>query len=320
MKTNSLVLFALLFTIAGVILFSWFASRDFQRFNENQYWINRTNQVLRQLDNIQTLVITEESGVRGYTISANPIFLWDLPDAHKNILATVDKTTALLTDNPAQQVRLQQLRKHILDKVSFQQQVIAFKKAFPDSSESLHSSLTGKKLMDQVAAQLMEMKTIENKLLQDRITNNKLAAQQSLQNTLAGAFFATLFIVFLLWRLNKDSILRQKAEVALQKSEARYNQFVENAGVVTYTADQSGRFTFISNQVEALTGYLAEELLGRHFTVLIPADWTKPVAEKYYFQFSNLVRETTLVFPIIHKHKGIRWVEQDAFLVLKTWY
>ncbi|NML20115.1 PAS domain S-box protein [Pseudoflavitalea sp. G-6-1-2] len=315
MKTYRPILFVLLFAVAGVVLFLVTSWKDSQRFKQTQYWINHTNEVIRQLDLIFNTVLAEESAVRGYTISGNNIFIWDIPANNRKILGTIDHTSDLVQNNPEQSLRLHRIRTLVQEKMSHHNTLIVLKTNNPDSARSLVSSLHGKKITDNLTAVLSEMKIVENKLLQDRINHNKEIAEKSFSNSLIGALLIMLFIGILSYRLIRDIKLRLIAETQLKESETRYRQFVENAGVITYTTDQSGNFTFISNQVETLTGYTADYLTGKHFTTLIPPDWTPIVAEKYYNQFKNRIRQTSLVFPIIHKNSDMRWVEQDAILL-----
>ncbi|WEK37057.1 MAG: PAS domain S-box protein [Candidatus Pseudobacter hemicellulosilyticus] len=317
MKTHRPILYVLLFAIAGVTLFIWSSWRDNKRFKETQGWINHTNHVIRQLDYVRALITAEESGIRGYTLTNNPSFLWDLPEANKNVIATVDNLNELVSNNPKQKVRAQELKKHILRKTDFHRKLIELDKKSSDSSVILISSLTGKKIMDQINSVISEMRSVESSLLQERIRHNEMVTRESFNTTLILALGVTLFVAIVLIRLNRDISLRQKAESDLQKSEARYRQFVENAGVVTFMTDQSGKFTFISNQVEGLTGFSPEELLGKHFTCLITADYVQVVQQHYYNQFFNRTRQTSLVFSINHKDTSIRWVEQDAVLLTK---
>lgn len=317
MKSYRPILYVLLFAVAGAILFLFTSWKDSQRFKQTQHWINHTNEVIRQLDIIYNTVLAEESSVRGYTISGNDIFIWDIPASNRKILATLQHTNGLLTDNPAQAARFKKVHALVNDKLRNHGHLIHLKEENPDSAKSLVSSLAGKKITDQLNAVITEMKMVEQKLLHDRISHNKQAAENSFNNSLIVTLLVLLFISIICLRLFKDIKLRRKAEARLIESEIRYRQFVENAGVINYTADQSGHFTFISKQVETLTGYSPEELIGKHFTTLIPQDWVPIVSEKYYNQFVNRIRETSLVFPIIHKNGEKKWVEQDAILLEK---
>ncbi|QEC41564.1 PAS domain S-box protein [Pseudobacter ginsenosidimutans] len=318
MKTYRPILFVLLFAVVGVVLFLFTSWKDSQRVKQTQNWINHTNEVIRQLDIIYNTILSEESSVRGYTISGNDIFIWDIPNNNKKVLATLQHTHGLLKDNSQQAARLKKVQSLVEQKLGHHTNLIQIKTTNPDSANALVSSLTGKKITDQLNAAITEMKMVEHKLLQDRIGHSKEVAESSFNRSLIGSLIITIFIWGICLKLIRDIKLRKKTENQLIESETRYRQFVENAGVINYTADQSGHFTFISSQVEALTGFTPEELLGKHFTTLIPQDWVPIVSEKYYNQFTNHIRETTLVFPIIHKSSEMKWVEQDAILLEKN--
>jgi PAS domain S-box-containing protein len=57
----------------------------------------------------------------------------------------------------------------------------------------------------------------------------------------------------------------------LRRSEERYRYLLENSPDLVWSADEEGRFTFLSETVERLTGWKPHELLGRHFAVLVHA-------------------------------------------------
>ena len=52
-------------------------------------------------------------------------------------------------------------------------------------------------------------------------------------------------------------------------SEDRYRYLVQNSPDIIYTLDEEGNFTFISDAVEHLTGFKAEQLIGKHCTTII---------------------------------------------------
>ena len=53
------------------------------------------------------------------------------------------------------------------------------------------------------------------------------------------------------------------ANVALQASEEKYRLLVENSKDITWTVDLQGQWTFISSNMEKVTGYRADELIGK---------------------------------------------------------
>lgn len=55
----------------------------------------------------------------------------------------------------------------------------------------------------------------------------------------------------------------------LDKSEKWHRYLVDNSPDVIYTLDSEGRFTYINQRVKSLLGYGKEDLLNRHYTLLI---------------------------------------------------
>jgi PAS domain S-box-containing protein len=317
MKTYKPILFVLLFAIAGVTLFIWSSWLDKKRAEESQHWVSHTNSVLKELDCIRILALYRESSVRGYMATGNPVFLDSLATQSKAIKTNIEEATRLLIDNSHQLDRLRQVTKLMEEKSALQEQAIEVRRTNSPELPKLLSGLKGKTLMDEASAILAAMNVEENRLLQERTAQYHETGRKSFKTSVIGALAVLIFTAILLLRLNKDILLRRKAEEEVQKSEAKYRQFVENAGVINYTADANGNFTFISKQVESLIGFSPEELMGKHFSVLVQPAWLVTVADKYKEQFTSRQRESTLLFPISHKNGETLWVQQDAILLEK---
>ena len=66
-----------------------------------------------------------------------------------------------------------------------------------------------------------------------------------------------------------DNIVqRERAEKALQESEARLHSIVKSIPDIIYSLDPEGRITFVSEAVKRY-GYAPDELIGTHFFELI---------------------------------------------------
>jgi PAS domain S-box-containing protein len=74
-------------------------------------------------------------------------------------------------------------------------------------------------------------------------------------------------------KVTRDLTERRRQEETLRQSEDRFRVLVE--GVRDYamcTLDPDGRVTSWNNGAERITGYRAQEVLGRHFSVFYPPD------------------------------------------------
>jgi len=57
-----------------------------------------------------------------------------------------------------------------------------------------------------------------------------------------------------------------------------YRSLIEDIHDVLFTVDAKGVFTFFNRRVEDLTGFRPEELVGRHFTILVAPEAMEPTA------------------------------------------
>lgn len=108
---------------------------------------------------------------------------------------------------------------------------------------------------------------------------------------------------------------RLQAESALREREQRYQQLVEHASDTVYTISSDGHFTYISPSVQRLTGYAEAELIGKHFSYLIPDQWKGLVTRFYRKQLEDDEAESTLDFPMMTRDGQQKWVEQSIALI-----
>ena len=75
----------------------------------------------------------------------------------------------------------------------------------------------------------------------------------------------------------RDMSERDRLERELQASEERYRFLVENSPDIVFSIDADGLFTYVSETIEQITGWLPAQATGRHFGFLI-AEHSQPTA------------------------------------------
>lgn len=61
----------------------------------------------------------------------------------------------------------------------------------------------------------------------------------------------------------------QRIARRLEKSERTYRYLVDSSPDIIYTLDQKGYFTFINDRVQQVLGFTRDELLGKHYSMLV---------------------------------------------------
>jgi PAS domain S-box-containing protein len=102
--------------------------------------------------------------------------------------------------------------------------------------------------------------------------------------------------------LKGERLLRRTTQVALRRSEAKFKELLDTSPDLIYILDRHGRFRYISPSVGDLLGISENELIGHHFSALLPSDHL-PHAQ-YHFRERRTRKRATRSYEIrlIHKH------------------
>ena len=112
----------------------------------------------------------------------------------------------------------------------------------------------------------------------------------------------------------RDITERRRAAAALQASEARYRQLVENINEAIIVA-QDGLLKFVNRVAIEMTGYSEPELISRPFPELIHPDDREMVVDHYRRRLAGEETQPRYAFRVLSRDGGSRWVEIWAVLI-----
>ncbi len=99
---------------------------------------------------------------------------------------------------------------------------------------------------------------------------------------------------------------------ALEESELRYRQIVENATDIIYKIDSKGLYSYTNQTAISRLGYSKEEMLGRHYLDLVHPDWKEEVATFYKACRDKNQIYSYKEFPILTKSGELIWLAQNV--------
>ncbi|MEC5413474.1 CHASE3 domain-containing protein, partial [Aurantimonas sp. C2-4-R8] len=138
------------------------------RIEDSIKWNNHTYKVLGEIKKIESSIVNQETGLRGYLVSAKENFLEPYTAGAAGLTAGLDSVQTLTSDNATQQERIGRLRLAIDDwhtKISEKEIALMGSPLTMEQARALESSGAGKALMDNIRGVIGELYDAEASLL-----------------------------------------------------------------------------------------------------------------------------------------------------------
>ncbi|WP_229425176.1 MULTISPECIES: CHASE3 domain-containing protein [unclassified Massilia] len=130
-------------------------------------WVEHSQQVIGNANEVSKLVSDMEAGMRGYLISGDESFLGPYTVARPKVEIELDNLQRLINDNPDQANRLNQVRSAHREWLGFATEMIERRRTGRDVVESIRGG-RGKVLTDEMRSQFSSFIASERSLLQQR--------------------------------------------------------------------------------------------------------------------------------------------------------
>lgn len=99
-----------------------------------------------------------------------------------------------------------------------------------------------------------------------------------------------------------------QAAFELEKQKEQYHFLVQSTGQVTFTLEEKGNLTFLSDAWQNMLGYLPGECIGNNFIQYIPEDEIRPFWENFGSLLSNSKNTFDQQMQMLHKNGEKIWV------------
>ncbi|MBI5215748.1 MAG: PAS domain S-box protein [Ignavibacteriae bacterium] len=113
-------------------------------------------------------------------------------------------------------------------------------------------------------------------------------------------------------RLTKLLIDHQAQTKKLKETEELFQDVVERAQEIICRTDMHGHIVLFNTALVRLSGYSADELLGKHYLDFFPARFQENIRNLYRTQRDNKLQETYFECPVLTKDGKELWVGQNV--------
>ena len=131
---------------------------------------------------------------------------------------------------------------------------------------------------------------------------------------IGGGIVLLLFVGGTAWNRSLHKQVRVRTQ-AVERTERRYRDLVDNASDMIYRTDPYGRFTFVNPVATRILGYSETELLAMKYFELMRPDWV-PRAMAFYEKSARAQEPSYLEFPVRRKDGGEIWVGQHVRVIM----
>jgi len=131
---------------------------------------------------------------------------------------------------------------------------------------------------------------------------------------IAGGLVMLLFVGSTVWNRSLQKQVKVRTQ-AVERTERRYRDLVDNASDMIYRTDPFGRFTFVNPVATRILGYTEAELLAMKYFELMRPDWV-PRTMGFYEKSARSNEASYLEFPVRRKDGAEIWVGQHVRVIL----
>jgi PAS domain S-box-containing protein len=110
----------------------------------------------------------------------------------------------------------------------------------------------------------------------------------------------------------RDMTDRERLERELRESEERYRFLVQNSPDVVFQIDSEGRFTYLGETIERMTGHGPAELVGQHFSVIVDPGSHEEAGARWAALVADPMTAQTVQINLRHRSGALVPVEVSA--------
>ena len=300
--------------LVALIWLSHISYSNYKQHQEANGWVQRSNEVLYHGQEALTIILDIGTGLRGYLLSDDTVFLRAYEKAKANIYKHIDKLLLLTADNHNQQQTLHRLELLVTKRLGNARETLESKRR-SDGDSIVKHTLKGKQITDEIRNLIAAFQTEEKRLLDERTKRSSEFLQSSAYSSAGLIAGLCILLPVLFYLIYKNTAARTKAEKLLKETSEQFQDLYDQSPCGYFSLNSDGIIVEINQTLLSWTGYQRQELVGKvHFTKLMTAEGFELFKEKFPVFMKqgyindvtyDLVRKDGSQFPIMSNATAI---------------
>jgi PAS domain S-box-containing protein len=281
------VLSAFIITITILIGLGVYSYRNNVKLVAYTEEVSHTNQVLYNIEQVLSSVVDLETGLRGYLVTNDALFLEPYHQAIVKTQNGIEKVRKLTQDNPRQITRIERITTLMDRQFDFSHRLIEARKGGFDEARKLMSTLEGKGITDELRVIIEQMRK-EELTLRDMRSKQRDDGWLTFTTALVTLITITALITITLFlMLNRYLRKRMESEEKLKESSELIYDLYNNAPVGYVSLNKHGVVEDANATLLQWIGIKKDQIIGKTFkTFLAPED--APTFQKDFERFSEV--------------------------------
>ena len=268
-----------------LLFFSSFASYfSIKTLIDNSQMVRKSNQIIKDLDNVFSLVKDAETGQRGYLLTGDQVFLEPYTKSKDKISGALDQLSSEISNTATQSKNLEKLKSSVNDRLEILEKNLNDKKN--KNAVTTQQLLAGKSYMDNIRSTVSTMQNEEKLILQSRTESmDKLASYTPFLIILSSLLAIIITLVFFR-KVSQDYNEKNQLTSALElKNEETENRLIAIEKVAAQISAGDYNVLFDQNAKDSL-GSVAlplnqmAESLQNSFKTLEEKEWLSSAIAK----------------------------------------
>jgi two-component system sensor kinase FixL len=263
-----------LFLVAGIAL-----TFNLNRLRDSFAWVEHTNEVLRNVSAVERALLEAESGERGYLLTGGNSYRDSYIRASAEIPQLLETLKALVSDNPVQGQRLEDLTASLNARLGEFKQAVDYGPGRLNDALAILTTARFKQLTPHIGGLLGQFTQTELELLESRqqtANRNAVLATLLAAGMTVLALLSSAFGAYFLERQRAISQLRAaneeltKSQENLKRREAHLHSILATVPDAMVIIDEKGIIQSLSTTAEHLFGFTQQEARGKNVNILMP--------------------------------------------------